>query len=106
MHFLSRPEEMLMLAIWRLKDNAYCVTIREIVSELTAKEWSFGAIYVPLHRLEKKHYVKSFMGEPTAERGGRSKRFYEVTTEGLKALAEVKKVEKALWEDIPEFSFE
>jgi len=106
MHFLSRPEEMLMLAIWHLKDNAYCVTIREKVIELTGKDWSFGAIYVPLHRLEKKHYVKSFMGEPTSERGGRSKRFYMITPKGKKALAEVKKAEKALWEGLPDFSFE
>jgi len=103
MHFLSRPEEMLMLAILRLRDNAYCVSIRETVSELTEKEWSFGAIYVPLHRLEKKHYVESYMGDPTPERGGRSKRFYKITALGMKALKETKKAEKRLWEGLPEF---
>ena len=105
MKLLTRPEELVMLAIWRLKKNAYCVPIREQVSEVTGRNWSFGAIYVPLNRLEQKGYIESFLGEPTPERGGRSKRIYKLTLEGLKALAEIRKVEEVMWAGIPEFSF-
>ena len=58
MKFLSRPEDIILFTILRLKNNAYCVPIREKDSEITGKEWSFGAVYVPLHRLEKKGLVK------------------------------------------------
>ncbi len=106
MKLLSRAEELVLLAIWRLQDNAYCVPIREQVQDVSGKEWTFGAIYIPLHRLEKKGFVDSFMGNATAERGGRSKRYYKVKKRGLQALAEIKKVEKAMWDGIPEFSIE
>ena len=104
MKLLSRPEELLLLAIWRLKENAYCVTIRRQVSEVTGRAWSFGAIYVPLERLEKRKYLTSFLGKPTPERGGRSKRFYKLTQEGLKALVEIRRVEKVMWDGITELS--
>ena len=76
MKFLSRPEEIVLLAVWKLKLNAYCVPIRKQVSDISGKEWSFGAIYVPLHRLEKKGLVNSYFNEPTNKRGGRRKRIY------------------------------
>ena len=72
MKFLSRQEEILLLAILKLKENAYGVTIRELVSESTQKYWSIGAIYDILDRLERKKLVKPIVGEPTAERGGKS----------------------------------
>ncbi len=106
MKFLSRPEEIVLLSIWRLKDNAYSVPIREQVSEATGKNWSFGAIYVPLHRLEKKGIVKSFMATPTKRRGGRSKRIYELTPRGKTALAEVRELHKVLWAGMPESSLD
>ena len=104
MKFLSRPEEIVLLSIWRLKDDAYSVPIRKQVSEATGKKWSFGAIYVPLHRLEKKGLVKSYMTAPTNQRGGRSKRIYELTLRGKKALAEVRELHQVLWAGVPELS--
>ncbi|MCP4725735.1 MAG: PadR family transcriptional regulator [bacterium] len=106
MKLLSRAEELVLLAIWRLQDNAYCVPIREQVQIVTGKEWTFGAVYIPLHRLEKKGFVDSILGNATTERGGRSKRYYKVRKKGLKALSEIKKVENAMWDGIPEFSVE
>ncbi|MFC1564213.1 PadR family transcriptional regulator [candidate division KSB1 bacterium] len=106
MKLLSRAEELVLLAVWRLRDDAYCVPIREQVQGVTGKEWTFGAIYIPLHRLEKKGYLESFLGNATSERGGRSKRYYKVRQKGMKALAEIKKVENAMWEGIPEISVE
>lgn len=101
MKFLSRPEELVLLAVWRLKDNAYSVPIRRQVSDISGKEWSFGAIYVPLHRLEKKGLVKSYLSESIKVRGGRSKRIYELTKEGKAALEEVRKLHASMWKGVP-----
>ena len=104
MKLLSRPEELFMLAIWRLQGNAYAVTIRETVNTLTGKSWSFGATFVTLDRLVKKRYLTSFLSEPTQKRGGRAKRMYQLTREGIKALLDIKKLEEKIWDDIPELS--
>ena len=103
MKVLSSQDEILLLAILGLGENAYGVTIRRTVSKVTGKEWSIGAIYDPLYRLEKKGYVRSYLCEPTRERGGRAKRIFSVTKEGENALAEHKKVRDELWGGLPEF---
>ena len=97
MKVLSSQDEILLLAILSLGDNAYGVTIRRHVSKVTGKEWSIGAIYDPLYRLEKKGWVESFLTEPTRERGGRAKRIFTVTKEGKVVLVEHKKVRDELW---------
>lgn len=97
--YLSRPEEIILLAIWKLRDNAYGVTIRKSVQEMTGKYWSVGAVYVPLERLEKKGFIKSFSSQPTAERGGRRKRFFRITTEGINELNEIKRMNEVVWQD-------
>lgn len=106
MKFLSRPEEFILHAVWELQENAYCVPIRKHVSKLTGKVWSFGAVYVPLHRLEKKGLVKSYLVDPIPVRGGKSRRIYEITPPGLKALAEVRELHDSMWKGVPEFSSE
>jgi PadR family transcriptional regulator PadR len=99
MILLSRSEEIVLLAIWKLKDNAYGVTIREQVSRDTGHEWSFGAIYKPLKALAHRRYVKKSNSEPCAERGGRSKYMYRLTSTGEDALKEIRKIYKAIWTD-------
>lgn len=99
MKLLSSLDEMLLLAIISLGVNAYGVTIRRILSDVTEKEWSFGAVYDPLYRLEQKGYVKSCLSDPTAERGGRSKRLFEVTKNGVEVLKEHQKIRFALGSD-------
>ena len=106
MKILARAEELVLLTVWKLKDEAYSVPIRDYLTEISDQEWSFGAIYVPLDRLEKKGYLMSYLTDPTAERGGRSKRVYKVTGAGLKALKDVKKVENAIWDDIGDLPLE
>jgi DNA-binding PadR family transcriptional regulator len=106
MKFLSRPEEIILFTILTLKEDAYCVPIREKASEISGKEWSFGAVYVPLHRLEKKGFVKSSFDDPTPIRGGRSRRIYKITAAGMKALAEVRELHDNMWAEVPEFSHE
>ncbi len=99
--FLTRQEELLLLAIWRIQDRAYGMAIKEQVEKVTCSRWSFGAVYAPLSRLLKKRLVFSIKGEPTPERGGKSKVFYELTDEGKKALLEIEKISRASWLGIP-----
>ena len=100
MKFLSRSEEMILLAIYRLGENAYGVTIRNTLKEMSGKTWAFGALFVMLDRLSKKGMLDSYLSEPTKERGGRSKRIYSLTTEALEALDEVKRLQESMWEGI------
>jgi DNA-binding PadR family transcriptional regulator len=102
MKHLSRSEEIVLMAVWTLQDNAYGVTIRDRIRRTTGRNWSIGAIYAPLHRLEKKGLVMTSKGEPVPERGGRSKVYYEVSAAGRAALAEARRLHEALWADAPE----
>jgi PadR family transcriptional regulator PadR len=104
MKLLSRPEELFLLAIWKLQDNAYAVTIRDKVNRITGKTWSFGATFVTLDRLVQKRYLTSYLSEPTQKRGGRSKRMYQLTSAGIKALLDIKKLQDSMWDDIPRLS--
>ena len=106
MKLLPRTEEILLLSVWRLQGNAYAVTIREHLQEITGQTWAFGALFVSLDRLNKKGYLSSQLSSPTPERGGRSKRMYRVTKDGLRALVEIRKIQEALWADIPEITME
>jgi PadR family transcriptional regulator PadR len=100
MKLLTRQEELILLAILRLGDKAYCVPILDQVEEVTGREWALGSIYITLHRLEKKGCIESQFGTPTPERGGKRKRFYKITDSGMKALQTIKKVEKAMWDGL------
>lgn len=84
---LGEFEQMILLAILRLqKTGAYGVSIRAEIAACTKRDPAPGAIYTTLDRLEKKGMVGSEAGEPTPERGGRQKRYYRVTAEGLRLL--------------------
>lgn len=97
--YLSRPEEIILLVVMKLNDNAYGVSIRKMVQELTGKYWSIGAVYVPLERLEQKGYVRSYSSEPLSERGGRRKRLFRITSEGIKELEKIRRVNQVIWKD-------
>lgn len=105
MKLLSRAEEFILLAIWQLQENAYCVPIRSKISEILGEAWSLGSIYMPLDRLVKKGMLESYLSDSTPERGGRHKRIYKLTKAGKEALFRVKEVESAMWAGIPNVSF-
>ena len=84
--YLGEFEHLVLLALLRLADGAYGVTVRQEIEERTDREVSIGAIYATLDRLEAKGYVRSHIGEPTPERGGRAKRHFRVTPKGLTAV--------------------
>ncbi|MBN1274619.1 MAG: helix-turn-helix transcriptional regulator [Candidatus Aminicenantes bacterium] len=106
MKTLSRTEELVLLSVAYLKENAYGVSVRKHIMDLTEEDWSIGAIYVPLDRLTKWGFLDALKGEPTAERGGRRKRYYRLTKAGWKALCHTRKINRKFWNDIPQPDFE
>ena len=85
--YLGEFEHIVLLALLRLEDQAYGVTVRQEIQSRIQREVSIGAVYATLDRLEIKGYVRSFHGDPTPERGGRSKRFFHITAAGLAAVS-------------------
>jgi PadR family transcriptional regulator, regulatory protein PadR len=104
MRLLSRPEELVLLAVWKFKENAYCVPIREFLIKVTDKDWSFGSVYDPLNRLEKKGLLESYDSGPTKVRGGRCKRIYRLTRAGFHELGEIRTLQQAVWREVPELT--
>ena len=103
MRLLSRKEEIILLAVWKLEnqDGAYGVTIRSYIEQMTGISWLFGAIYAPLGRLVDYGYVESYESVPLPERGGRRKILYRLTQAGIEALLKVKTMNTCLWGDVP-----
>jgi PadR family transcriptional regulator PadR len=79
---LGELEQVVLLAILRLKDSAYGVSIKQEIEACTARTVTPGALYTTLERLERKELVTARFGDPTPQRGGRAKRFYLVTSAG------------------------
>jgi PadR family transcriptional regulator PadR len=104
MRLLSRPEELVLIAVWKLNQNAYSVPIRDFLNRITGKDWSFGSVYDPLNRLEKKGLLESYESGPTKVRGGRCKRMYRLTAAGLRELEDVKSLQLAVWNEVPELA--
>jgi DNA-binding PadR family transcriptional regulator len=84
---LGEFEQIVILAILRLGENAYGVTIREEIADKTGRDPSPGALYTTLARLEEKGLLNSRLGDPTPDRGGRAKRFVKVTAKGVGAVS-------------------
>jgi len=106
MNLLTRAEELILLAAWKLQGDAYSIPIHRVVSEITCEEWSLGSIYMPLDRLVKKGLLESYLSDSTPERGGRQKRIYRLTNDGKKALIRIRSVNAAMWTGIPDLSVE
>ena len=90
-------EHMVLLAVLRLGDDAYAVTVRDEILAHTGRDVSRGSIYITLDRLETKGFLKSRLGEPTAERGGRAKRYYALRPVAIEALKESRRALVSLW---------
>jgi PadR family transcriptional regulator PadR len=85
---LGELEQLVLLAILRLRDAAYGVSIRSEIEARTGRKTTRGALYATLDRLEEKEFVTSRMGDPTPIRGGRAKRYYTVSAHGVRAIAQ------------------
>ena len=98
--YLGEFEHIVVLALLRLDENAYGVTVRREIEARTGREVSIGAVYATLDRLEAKGYVKSRHGDPTPERGGRSKRFFRVTAGGVAAVNRTQRALRSMTEGL------
>ena len=97
---LGELEQIVLLAILRVGPNAYGVPIRVEIGDRTGRSLTVGALYRTLDRLEQKGYVVSWFGDPTPERGGRSKRHFEVRPAGLRALRASRDALAAMWDGL------
>ena len=100
MNHLSRSEEYILLAVWKLQKEAYTLPIQDRLSEITGRSWSLSSVYAPLERLVKKNMIDSRLTDARPERGGRPKRIYRLTEDGRQALLEIQRVGQTMWQGI------
>lgn len=106
MDIITRLEEAILLAIWRLQDDAYGVTINKSVSDSCDKKYTMGALYYSLDQLLRKGFVEKTIRNVTQEKAGRSRTYYCLTKKGKRALQEAKIHQRKLWDGIPEMAFD
>ena len=106
MNDLSKAEEMVLLAIWRLEKEAYGVTIRRQICKDTGKDYTYGTLYGLLRQMDHKGYIKKLKGKPLPKKGGRSKSYFKLTHVGIRALKDAIELHKRVWKDINEFSLD
>ena len=102
MRLLTRQEELVLLTIFQLKGNSYLVRIREFLIENTGKEWSISSVYVPLNRLSREDFLREIIGNPTAKRGGKAIKYYEITDKGMTTLRELSSLNEVMWKGLAE----
>jgi PadR family transcriptional regulator len=90
-------EELILLAVEALGEDAYGVTVQELAEENAGRPVSLGAVYAALERLEQKRYVRSWMEAGGDYRGGRSRRHFTATAQGRTALLEIKRQRERMW---------
>jgi DNA-binding PadR family transcriptional regulator len=100
--YLGEFELMVLLALIRLGDRAYGVPISREIEQRSGREVALGSVYAALERLEEKGLVTSRLGDPTAERGGRAKRYFRLTAQGLGDVRETQRALENLWRGLPE----
>ncbi len=103
--YLGEFQEIVLLTILILEENAYGVSIQEEINTRIQRNISRGALHTALKRLEEKGFISSKMGEATAVRGGRRKRLYTVTNRGKEALQAAKEIRDQLWQAVPKLNW-
>lgn len=98
---LTDLELMILLAVLRIGRAAYAVTISREIEDTAGRSVALAVVYATLDRLEGRGLVTSTIGEPTAERGGRAKRFFRITTKGLRQVRDTQDALTALWNGVP-----
>lgn len=103
---LTKTEEILLIAIWKLGDEAYGVTIKDEVKKITGRKYLYSTLYTTLEQLVSKKYIKKRYGDPSPVRGGKRKIFFDMTKSGIKALEKAYNKQKNIWDGIKDSSFE
>jgi PadR family transcriptional regulator PadR len=98
-------EELVLLAVGILQDDAYSISIAEAINKVTKRKIIFTVVHAALIRLEQKGLLESKLGGATNERGGRSKRFFKISAAGKKALLKAKSQRDQMWELVPKIMF-
>ena len=99
-------EQIFLVAIWRLKEDAFGVKIREKIADMTGSKMLFGTLYNSLDYLARKGLVTSRREKTPNEKGGNNRVYYRITPTGMKALQNSRKLQTSIWKDIPEHAFE
>ena len=97
---------MLLLALLRLGDDAYGVTIARELEQQTGREVVVASVYATLERLQERGLVKSMLGESTPERGGRAKRYFHITADGIREVRDARRSLMNMWKGLPELKGE
>ena len=100
---LGSLELAVLLAVARLGDEAYGLAVRRDLAERTGRDYSVGAVYTTLERLETKGFVRSHVAAPLAKRGGRSRRQFKVTAGGHRAIRRAEHTAKLVWAGVGGF---
>jgi len=98
---LGEFERAVLLAVARLDENAYGMRVRQELESRLKRTVSIGAVYTTLDRMQEKGFVSSRLGEPTAERGGRAKKYFKVEAPGIAALEHSRGLAAAIWSMVP-----
>ena len=102
---LTKIEETILIAIWQLGDEAYGVTIKDRIRDLTGREYLYNTLYTSLEQLVRKGLISKRFGEPTPVRGGKRKIFFGITDEGMESLKEAYEKTRLVWQGISGESF-
>jgi len=102
---LSINEQIFLIAIWRLKNEAYGVRIRDKIAEMTGRTFTFGTLYNTLDNLAKKGYLTSRAVQILNQAGGNKRVYYTITKGGLEALRESRELQEAVWKGITKYEF-
>ncbi len=100
MKFLTRQEELVLLAVYSTNSETTLKEIRKYLVRQTSKDWSISSVYVPLDRLTENGYLFARVGEPSSVQGGRAKKYYRISENGVKALSELRELNKTMWKPI------
>lgn len=95
---LTLTEEIVLLAVWKLKEDAYGVAIRKELSESTHRIFPYGTLYSALDKLTKKGLITKSPSDPLPRRGGRRRYYYSVTPEGISALKKALELKRLIWD--------
>ena len=102
--YLGNFELMLLLALLRLGDCAYGVTIAQELEKHTHREVVIASVYATLERLQERGLVRSRLGESTPERGGRAKRYVHITADGIREVRDARRALTNMWKHLPELT--
>ena len=100
----STFEQQVLLAVWKLGDEAYGASVRDELEAATGREIAHGAVYVTLVRLEKKGWLRSRMSDPTPVRGGKARRHFDILPDGIAGVTAARRAMDRLWDGLPEVS--